>query len=100
MNLAAEWLAGAQQCLFGNEHHHCDRPAVVHVLIDEDTATMDCTQHSLWWVRHPHLDAHPIGPVCGLPGVTWMPSRDGQPGRCVIEGLEDLAFAELAEATA
>lgn len=84
----ATQIAGAQRCLFGTSaDNHCGEPATVHILQVGEVPTMDCTRHVSWWETHAHLDSHPIGGACGLPGTTWMPNRDGEPGRCVVEGL-------------
>lgn len=85
----ADSIAGAQRCLFGTSaENHCGASAAVHVLIDESgVPTMSCYEHASWWDTHPCLDAHVITAACGLPGTTWM---YGNPGHCVIEGLEQV----------
>jgi len=101
--MSADQVAGAQRCCYGTVQAYCGRPASVHVLLDTDgNPTMSCTEHAHWWDTHDHYDQHPVMAICGLPGTTWMYgelSIDGvTPGRCAVDGLEELA--ERREAAA
>lgn len=84
----ANRIAGTQRCLFGTSaENHCGEPAVIHVLLSDGAATMSCTKHARWESRD-HQDSHPIGGACGLPGTTWRLSQAGEPGHCIVEGVE------------
>jgi hypothetical protein len=83
----ARTLAGQQLCLFGNEAHHCGRPAAVHVLVGDGYPTLSCAEHVAWFAEHDCEDVHPVMSLCGMPGCTWMYATVNTPGHCVIEGL-------------
>jgi hypothetical protein len=92
-------LGAHRRCMFGLPARFCGAPAVAHLLVAEDGEhVMVCKAHAPWWVKRPHVDRHPIGGECGLPGTTWVASDDLGPGRCMIDGLDmpDL-FATEAE---
>jgi hypothetical protein len=83
-------LAGERRCTYGVNPVLCGEPAVLHVLADE-WCVYACLRHVDWWVTHDHIDRHPIGGACGIPGTWWLYSTDAGPGRCEVEGLEHLA---------
>jgi hypothetical protein len=95
-------IGQAQRCVYGAADQYCREHATVHVFIQGDEHTFACAQHAAWWDTHPHRDQHPIAGACGLPNTIWLYAQvwpDGVvPGRCVLDGLDDLTLSELAEA--
>lgn len=96
----ANFLSDAQRCCYGAAADYCGQRAAMHVWLHDDLGSMSCAEHADWWETHPHSDRHPISGACGLPDTVWMFATEDRPGMCVIEGLEDLALVELAEAIA
>lgn len=88
-------LPARQRCMFGNREDHCGQPATAHIWVGDDYFTMGCDDHLWWWKAHPFKDSHHIGACCGLPGTFWLFTTATEPGRCLMEGLSDLA-ADLA----
>lgn len=87
-DVAAGRAAGHQQCMFGTAENHCGAPARMHVMQTDEYPTMSCRRHESYWITTPCLDAHLIGPTCGLPGTTWLYSWHPDGDRCIVEGLE------------
>lgn len=81
-----------------SRYSYCGRRATQHVMHYDGTAQLVCPDHSISWGWQRYKDRHPIGGECGPPGTQWVNSTGGQPGRCIILGLDmpDL-FATDAE---
>lgn len=71
----------------------CGTPATWHIAWDADLENgLACEPHmDMIRQRWVYVDRHPVGPVCGMPGSTWLFDEK----RCVIEGLDDQPAAAV-----
>lgn len=89
MPASPDEVAGRQLCMYGSAESYCGAKASVHVLATHDDPTMSCDDHLYYWLVNPAVDMHKITPACGIPGMHWIFSRDGNVGFCHMLGISD-----------
>lgn len=94
----ARW--GEATCGYGIDEHHCDKPAVWHLLwLDSNAVSNTCEEHLAFIDSRPNpgYDRHAFGANCGMPGVLWhFPYEDEDEGYCLFPANDDAsAMAEV-----
>lgn len=82
----------------------CGQPCTLHLRLPDGEGFIGaCADHERQARAIPHLDEHPWGTWCGLPGTVWIPPTDDTPSRCDLDGSgldRVLAAATAAELAA
>ena len=71
--------------MFGTNDAFCGKSASLHVMQENGSPTIGCSEHAGWWTYHRQRDHHAIASSCGMPSTYWMFSTTEAPGFCFTD---------------
>lgn len=88
-----------QRCTYSpgdTDANDCGQPATWHIAWDTDIEnSLACDEHMAYAQQFAHLDRHPVGVDCAMPGTSWHFELK----RCIGPGDTDAVSLVAAQAT-